>query len=241
MKELECFIENLAHLQLIVKEQPYGENKEKKKERLRHQKKLNDLQFIEKVEQEIVKLEPICLFIDKVQTSDCTISEVVDKWLDMKPLALHRESFEKRDKMFCSLPALIAYSLDPRFKGVKLSKQKKKQVDQALIHILRTQKDLDDLENFRKCLNIFGYESLKNMSPVNYWKLVADECPKFAEIALKYVTLPSSTASLERLFSMWKHVHSIVRNRLTNEHSEMLAFIYYSLDVNETVSKIALL
>jgi hAT family C-terminal dimerisation region len=55
------------------------------------------------------------------------------------------------------------------------------------------------------------------------------EFPEVSSLALKYVSLPSSTASLERVFSMWQHVHSKSRNRLSKETSEKLIFIYHSL------------
>lgn len=232
LKELECFLENLPFMRLVVAEKPIGETKAKKKERLANNKQLNNLELIEKIDTAIINLKPICELIDTVQASACTLPEAVNEWLNMKPLDGHMDAYLKRDKMFCSTPALISYSLDPRFKGEKLNKKKKKQVDEALLSILRTQKDLDDLENFRQSKFSFGAESLKNLSPTEYWKILEMEYPKLAKIAMTYVSLPSSTASLERLFSMWKHVHSITRNRLSSENSEMLAFIYYSLNVD---------
>lgn len=58
---------------------------------------------------------------------------------------------------------------------------------------------------------------------------IKNHAPHLSKLALKLFDIPSSTAELERLFSYWGYVHSVIRNRLTAKRSKALVDIYYIL------------
>lgn len=55
------------------------------------------------------------------------------------------------------------------------------------------------------------------------------ECPNLAALAVKLLKIPASSAQIERLFSNWGHIHTLLRNRLTFENSKKLIHIYFTL------------
>lgn len=55
----------------------------------------------------------------------------------------------------------------------------------------------------------------------------------FADLALKLLNMPASTAQLERVFSNWSDIHWDKRNRLSEDRSKKLLSIYHSLKMNQ--------
>jgi hypothetical protein len=55
------------------------------------------------------------------------------------------------------------------------------------------------------------------------------ECPILGDLAIKLLKIPASSAQIERLFSNWGHIHTLLRNRLTFENSKKLVHVYFSL------------
>lgn len=51
-----------------------------------------------------------------------------------------------------------------------------------------------------------------------------------ADFALKLISIPASSAEVERVFSNWKFVHSTLRNKLEFKKSKKLVEIYYNLN-----------
>lgn len=223
LDEYNCFLKNLQHIRRVA----CDSNSDKITPVIKS--KLFDDIFVESIKEEVEKLIPICKFIDFSQSSSCTLAESYDEWMKLKDVETLRVEWKKRDKKLAFLPALIGHSLHPGFKGRGLDKKKSNQVNQALLSILASDA-VDDLISFREGKGSFGNPRLEKLNAQSYWKLMQNECPKLAEIAILYVSLPSSTASIERLFSMWKHVHDPTRNRLSKERSEKVAFLYHILN-----------
>lgn len=190
--------------------------------------KLFDDDFVSSVQQEIEKLSPICDFIDFAQRIlHTTLSEALDKWLSLPVIEGHHKAWLRRDAMMCKLPVLIAYTLHPKFKGEKLPSILKKQVNVTIYNNGKGEKAFSDLKKFLKGEAQYGDKDALNLNPEDYWELMQPFCEELSAIALKYSSLPSSTAPLERVFSMWSYVHSKSRNRLSAATSEKLLFIYH--------------
>lgn len=194
--------------------------------------------FIKSVEKEKRKLDPLCTFIDYVQSQDCSLADSIHKWLQMDTIDGHFQKWLRRDDMICDLPSLMAYSLHPKYKGDLLSQAQKEKVTKYIYKNGRGELVLQQFEEFLTASGNFGDECTFDLNAESYWKLMQFEKPEISELALTYVSLPASTASLERVFSMWDFVHSKSRNRLSESTSEKLIFVYHA---SKTISIEALM
>lgn len=50
--------------------------------------------------------------------------------------------------------------------------------------------------------------------PFVFWSMAETYVPVLGKFVIKLMQIPASTAELERLFSHWSYVHSLIRNRL---------------------------
>eukprot|EP00644_Phytophthora_capsici_P019652 jgi/Phyca11/133843/e_gw1.817.3.1 len=70
-------------------------------------------------------------------------------------------------------------------------------------------------------------EKYSESSPKDYWESrSAKEFPLLKQIARIVFAVPTSSAASERAWSIFDHIHSKRRNRLSVEKVEMLAYIY---------------
>lgn len=68
---------------------------------------------------------------------------------------------------------------------------------------------------------------IKNMSGNQYWEIFGKQLfPALYEVAKVVTKLITSSASSERNWSIYRFIHSRLRNRLTNEKVEKLVFLY---------------
>ena len=67
----------------------------------------------------------------------------------------------------------------------------------------------------------------ENMSAHQFWKLLgSSKFPNLYVIADRLFSIPTSSASSERLWSVFDFIHSCRRNRLLNEKVNKLVFVY---------------
>lgn len=194
--------------------------------------KMFDEDFIGHVKAEVQKLTPLCEFIDLAQSKNCTLADSVHKWLQMDAVPGTHQKWLKRDEMICKLPALISYSLHPKYKGELLPEKFKEQVKLAIFDNGRGEQRYDAFQNFLQGNGLYGDEDALKNSPEVYWELMTIMSPELAEMALDYLALPASTGPLERVFSMWAYIHNKTRNKLGSSTSEKLLSSYHFLKTN---------
>jgi len=73
----------------------------------------------------------------------------------------------------------------------------------------------------------FSAETI-NISSHTWWQgaAVCSVDPAFADLAQRLTTLPSSSASIERVFSTFSFIHNKIRNRLNIQKASKLVFCY---------------
>ena len=71
----------------------------------------------------------------------------------------------------------------------------------------------------------------RHIDPLIYWKTKQVLWKGLAVMASKYLSIPPSSASSERLFSSAGDIISKERNRLGTEKAEMLLFLKHNLPV----------
>jgi len=69
----------------------------------------------------------------------------------------------------------------------------------------------------------------RNEDPLIWWKTHVLEYPNLKTLVLKYLSAPSSSVHLERLFNAGKLVYSDNRNKLSSKNAEILLFIMKNL------------
>lgn len=158
--------------------------------------KLWDNDFIKNVEMEVLKLDPVCIFIDTVQSKSCTFAESTHAWLQMDFVLGYHSKWLNRTEMICDHVALIAYTLHPTFKGIHMSNQQWNRVKLEIYKI--GEQAYTELEKFLAGEDLFGDEDVLKLDPECYWKMIQHRYPSISKIALEFLPL-LSTASLERV------------------------------------------
>lgn len=67
--------------------------------------------FIQRVWGEVTHLIPACEFIDVTQAADCTLTDSIKAWLQMKNSADWSSLWKIRSEKVVDGPSLLAYSL----------------------------------------------------------------------------------------------------------------------------------
>ena len=129
--------------------------------------------------------------------------------------------------MICDITGLLAYALHPTYKGIRLSTLQWNEVKTRLY--MTGEEVYQQFESFLSGDKGFNDEFLLQTKPQVYWNTMKIQFPLIARIASSYINLPASTASLERVFSMWSYIHNKSRNRLSKKTSENLIFLYHSI------------
>ena len=218
---MKCFLDNLQQMRLVAEET------QRKYLTERGIYMLWNIDLVEKVKKEVNTLNPLCEYIDYVQSNKCTLADAVHKWINTDLVLGHFIKWQKRDKMICDTTGLLAYALHPTYKGANLSNS---QWDTVKNYIYRRGETIyQQFEKFLQGDDGFGDEILLQTKPDVYWKTMQIQFPLISDIALSYMHLPAATADLERVFSMWSYVHNKTRNRLSSKTSENLIFIYHAI------------
>ena len=182
------------------------------------------------------QLKPIAVAIDKCQSDTTSIADACHEWfmrLENGPLASHIEKVKKRCQQAITPEHLLAYALHPKCLGAKLR-------DDDFIIVHDTLSNIDDGlmatfialqardEPFPKS---FFTDAAVTMNPKVWWKgLRRYNVPtKVVDLAIKMMSSPASSASIERVFSNFGIICNKIRNRLGNEKASKLVYCYHML------------
>lgn len=198
-------------------------------------KRLLDKDFIKKVQNEISLLSPVCEYIDNVQRTDCTLAESVEHWIQIEIPNDFQEAKKKRDRQVLDTPSLVSNTLHPQFRGQRLNISQQAEVEACLQQKLGIE-GFQEFLDFKDQKGNFSSALVFALPPDLFWSTIGNypRCEKLSSLALLYTSLPSSTALLERIFSMWAYVHDKSRNRLDRVRSRKMLFIYHALRNSST-------
>jgi 16S rRNA G966 N2-methylase RsmD len=138
----------------------------------------------------------------------------------------------------------LAYFLDPRYRGELIENDEnsicevlktleKYAEDLGLINDEKDREELADcISNFRNKDKLFGCSLLADKIPGKYWhKMKAySKYKKLATIGSKLLSIPSSSAGVERNFSLQGRTHTKSRNRLKETTIDKLMRIQWALN-----------
>ncbi|XP_059063090.1 uncharacterized protein LOC131856030 [Cryptomeria japonica] len=68
-----------------------------------------------------------------------------------------------------------------------------------------------------------------SMMPDHWWNFFGPETPNVQKLAIRILSQPCSASGCERNWSMFEHIHSKRRNRLSVEKMNDFVFVHYNL------------
>lgn len=193
-----------------------------------------DEPFNDAVKEQIAIMDPICKLIQNCQSLNYSISDAYEGWQKIILSEEFNDVQNRRKDMALSIYCKAANFLDPRYWAHLMTDDDREEAEVFLIEEL----DASGIESFQEYKYKEGlFEKLnekKISSPGLYWKsaLASRKHSQLATLAIKLVTIPVSSAEIERVFSNWKFIHGPLRNKLDFEKSKKLVEIYY--DLNKT-------
>ena len=135
----------------------------------------------------------------------------------------------------------VAYLLDPRYLGDKMSRSLRKEFEDFILNFRiadgrsyneRKEKLAQEYTSFRikavkeREQNGFHYQMIGNSKTVLQWWLAdGTDWPLLHSLALRVFSMAASSAASERNFSTFGFVHSKLRNRLAPEKAKKLVYI----------------
>lgn len=161
--------------------------------------KLSNDAFIKSVKEENEKLQPLLTFIQVTKSKKCSLADAVDAWHEVPIILGNSEAWRDCDNKICSTAGIMAYSLDSKYRGQKLSPTLKSKVNQIFLKFLKNN-DLLGLIQFRELSHSFGNHEVQKLSNENFWKFFKSEFADFAEMGLKFTALPASSYSVCKIF-----------------------------------------
>lgn len=229
-RSLKCFLENIDYMRQVASESSEQEQDDFKTF-------INDAENVASVEDMVTVLDALWEIVSISQDSDCTLADVVHRWLS---LTLPERSFrcivslEKCRSMAVNVYALAAYYLHPKYHdsaSVTLSQEQRSVLNHFFVEELAND-GLTSLCSFENKKGVFGALFLKeNLPAMVFWRRVFMEHESLAKFALKVLKIPASTAQLEDCCSE----SSFIQNGLPAGSEKKLMYLYYNLYLADAV------
>lgn len=189
--------------------------------------------FIAQVLAQIEIQNQVCKLINLFQAEDMNIADGASAWIELTiPEGLPRNlrnKYIERKKMALTEVALAAYYIDPYKDNNKLTSEEKFE-GKTFISSRLGGTSINELIAFEAESDNISSLKAKTKSAKDFWTLAEYLMPSLSKIAMKLLKIPASTAQIERMFSMWQHIHTKIRNRLTFERSKKLMHCYHYLN-----------
>ncbi|EEY70302.1 uncharacterized protein PITG_19601 [Phytophthora infestans T30-4] len=216
-------------------------------------KTFKDEEFWQDAAVTVAIIRPINTSLAAFERDDCSISLVYHQFSWLRTHDAYTKSLdgcsaelqlqvlraiEDRKKKICWKPLGIAHMLD-QTKSMDGHNSKKLIADatelaRKLELVDRSQEDTfhNKLQEFvlEKC-SWKGTERLDNnrFSPLNWWSLPDTKYRLVQSFAKLLLSIPTSSASSERSWSIHEFIHTKLRNRLTPERVSRLVFVYTNI------------
>lgn len=227
----DCLKKNLHHMRQVVADPKFTKIKQNTKQLI------FDDSFIDQVGENIELLDPICTLINKAQDPKCSIADVADIWLSIQPPSCFehlKDTFKSRATQALNIYVLCAFYLHPFYKNEKLNSEQMNSINDFLMDTLNAE-GLREWDLFIRREGYFNLLMIKNVNdPYLFWRMASLKYPNISKLALQLLSIPASSAQIERVFSNWSYVHSNSRNRLTFERSKKLVHVYHNLKINDS-------
>jgi len=213
--------------------------------------------FWERIETFYKLLKPLAHYLKLVQGDKlnlsivCTIFSELEKdfkefiSLEIEPALKNEElkilaMLENRRDFCLKKIHLAANILDPNTFGKDLKDGEDIEAIEFIINMGENNADIEinnlisQIAQYRSKEGIFNKEFLwktldSKLNPLIWWKgFCSNSAAELAKIAIKILSSPPTSASVERSFSKMGHIQNLKRNRLDNERASKLLFIAHN-------------
>ena len=214
---------------------------------------ITDPDFVTKLDQCIRILEPIDMFIKVFQSDAVPCSDVYNAFLDLEDKMKMLTNIDAEQKTYLVEQVRkrfdfmygdahgVAYLLDPRYLGDKMSRTLRKEVEDFVFNFPtadgsmckeRREKLAQEYTAFRidalqeREKNDFRFKMIGNSKTVlQWWMADGTDWPLLQNLAIRVFTMAASSAASERNFSTFGFIHSKLRNHLSPEKVNKLVYI----------------
>lgn len=197
--------------------------------------RIRDFNLLQQVKDLIMQLTPVSRALDTLQSNSTTVADACHLWCkllkddNLKP---HFVTVKKRFSQSILPWHLLAYLLHPKYRGEYLSYEQKEKARECLQKI--NPSFLSYAVNFelkeKPFQNtLFSEQVIMTIDASKWWRSVAKSCEiskEFCGLIAHLQACPSSSASIERIFSNFSFIHTKLRNRLTITNVSKLVFCY---------------
>ena len=179
------------------------------------------------------QLLPIGIALDTCQGDSTHIADACHFWLEIDGNKdLNHQKTEKRVKQALTDAHLAAYLLHPQFRGEHLTVEQREKATKWICE--KSPDFINTLIAFQAKSSPFpeSFFATTTVKPVNWWKaaLGCGADPAFCTLAVRLMSAPASSASIERIFSSFGLIHNKLRNRLGPRKAADLLLCYRMLN-----------
>ena len=237
LKCIETFIRNRPFMMIIV-----AQNEDLIDTRIRNL--IHNVGLFNEVKNLQSQLQPVSVALDKLQSDTSTIADSCEICLDLlqsPSLAPYSDKVRHRFRQAMTPTHYLANLLHPMYRGKKLDSDHTNSAQEILLEI--------DVDSVPELLN-FMLDSLPIPKTLVHESVISKTKPKvwwssiersnsvnktLCQLAMKLLSMPSSSASLERVFSTFGVIQTKLRNRLGQQKAAKLVFCYRFLRGKENI------
>ncbi|CAG8489323.1 7881_t:CDS:2 [Scutellospora calospora] len=150
-----------------------------------------------------------------------------------------RNILKKRWKKTYNPVILVAYLLDPRYHGQDLPKNSNSIISKFVqeYYPQNATKIWSSITEYKTKSGVFNQElawkTVYQVEPIAWWEAnFLSTALYLAKMAIRILSIPSSSAASERNWSAFAHIQNKKRNRLTSEWLSKLVYIYCNYHLN---------
>ena len=183
------------------------------------------------------QLQPIAISLDKLQGDESNIADSCEEWLnllELVQLSNHHTKIQQRFHQAITPIHYLANILHPKYMGQRLTCEQQEEARSILVD--QNASLLPQLYQYQAKTAPFPtslFTCTHSLKPTTWWRtvqasknLVSDD---LCNIAIKLLSLPASSASIERIFSNFGIIQTKLRNRLGLEKTAKLVACYREL------------
>ena len=155
------------------------------------------------------QLQPIATSLDKLQSEESNIADTCEEWnmlLEVEELSYHKCKIKERYRQAVTPIHLLANILHPKYMGQGLTSKQQEEARNVLIE--QNPSLLPQLYQFQAIAEPFQasiFACTNALKPVIWWRTIKSSknmvSNELCEIDIGLLSLPSSSAAIERIFS----------------------------------------
>jgi hypothetical protein len=235
---IDTYIRNRPYMPMII-----AKNEELIDPRIRSI--IHNVGLFNEVKHLQLQLQPVSNGLDRLQSDSSTLADACETWIDLlqnSDLQTYKDKVHHRFQKAMTPTHYLANILHSQYRGKLLLPD---QVSSAQDLLLQTNPDMlpDDLLSFMTdsleiSNTLLPASVITRTRPTVWWLSLSKSSPvskDLCSLAQKILKMPSSSASIERVFFNFGLIQTKLRNRLGLQKAAKLVFSYWYLRRKEDI------